>query len=748
MASTSQMNLCDTNKIYLIGYMSNQIVGSKLPSNKQVLCVLFYNMRVVNLNVHDSASLVYNEIEIFWQKTRIPIKKKCHSVKKIQSIYNEWRKLQKHATRKSLSDTRNEEDFVNKLDDLFDIAHSDALNLIKIEVDKQFLLAQREKGRSGCMLGVDKFNEKCEINQQNKNLNIIQRKRKAYDEMEVLDHVVNSEMLYSSSNSSSECDETEELIEKPNLPQIRGKKNILTDKLAAAFDRCKISDRDAVHILMATAESFGLDTSELIINKTSINNFRKRFRENRMKKISNNFNLSTLGPCTIHWDGKLLPSLSGHQLVERLPIIVSNNNIEQLLDVPEISSGSGQSQAAAVYAALEKWSLTDKVKSLCCDTTASNTGRLKGACILLEQMLGRDILYLSCRHHIYEIILKSVFEVKFNTSSGPDVPIFNKFQKCWQNINKTNYLSGIEDTVILEKLKTKKDDILKFSFEQLQKYQPRDDYKELLELVIIFFGETPLNGIYFKIPGPIHHARWMAKAIYCLKIFLFRGQFELSIKELNNIRSLCIFITSLYIKQWFSAPNAALAPNLDLQFIKNIIDYEPIDKDISKVVLKKISGHLWYLVSETAAMAFFDDDLCEDTKIKMVNSLNNREEDPCTNKRIVVGVNEIYDFKNKNIDDFISTESKKLFERYDIETDFLNINPLSWKDNSQYIRGKIIVNNLKVINDLAERGVKLIEEYNNILTKDEAQKQYLLQIVTEYRRCFPNCNKSTLCQEF
>ncbi|XP_050535174.1 uncharacterized protein LOC126902191 [Daktulosphaira vitifoliae] len=170
--------------------------------------------------------------------------------------------------------------------------------------------------------------------------------------MEVLDHVVNSEMLYSSSNSSRECDDTEEFNEKPNLPQHRGRKNILTDKLAAAFDRCRISDRDAVHILMATAESFGLDTSALIINKTSINNFRKRFRENRMKKISSNFNLSAC-PCTIHWDGKLLLSLSGYQLVEILPIIVSNNNVEQLLDVPETSSGSGQSQAAAVYAALK-----------------------------------------------------------------------------------------------------------------------------------------------------------------------------------------------------------------------------------------------------------------------------------------------------------------------------------------------------------------------------------------------------------
>lgn len=110
-------------------------------------------------------------------------------------------------------------------------------------------------------------------------------------------------------------------------------------------------------------------------------------------------------------DGKLLLSLSRKQLVESLPIIMSYNNVEQLLDVPEISSGSGECQAAAAFAAIEKWGLTKKVKSLCCDTTVSNTGRFKGACILLEQMLGCNILYLPCRYHIFEIILKKIYEI-------------------------------------------------------------------------------------------------------------------------------------------------------------------------------------------------------------------------------------------------------------------------------------------------------------------------------------------------
>jgi len=49
-----------------------------------------------------------------------------------------------------------------------------------------------------------------------------------------------------------------------------------------------------------------------------------------------------------------------------------------------------------------------------------------------------------------------------------------------------------------------------------------------------------------------------------------------------------------------------------------------------------------------------------------------------------------------------------------------------------------------VVNDVAERNVKLIEEYNTILTKDEDQKQYLLQVVNEYRKKYPDSKKSTL----
>ena len=40
------------------------------------------------------------------------------------------------------------------MDDLFDIAHSEALEQLKNEEDKNFLVLQRQKGRPGSMLGV------------------------------------------------------------------------------------------------------------------------------------------------------------------------------------------------------------------------------------------------------------------------------------------------------------------------------------------------------------------------------------------------------------------------------------------------------------------------------------------------------------------------------------------------------------------------------------------------------------------
>ena len=53
---------------------------------------------------------------------------------------------------------------------------------------------------------------------------------------------------------------------------------------------------------------------------------------------------------------------------------------------------------------------------------------------------------------------------------------------------------------------------------------------------------------------------------------------------------------------------------------------------------------------------------------------------------------------------------------------------------------------LSVVNDHAERGVALIEEFSGHLTKDEEQLQFVLQVVQAHRRAYPDALKRTLQQ--
>ena len=56
-----------------------------------------------------------------------------------------------------------------ELDNLFDIAHADALETMKIEEDKMCLHRHRQAGRPCCLVGVDKKNaEKEERSRQRK----------------------------------------------------------------------------------------------------------------------------------------------------------------------------------------------------------------------------------------------------------------------------------------------------------------------------------------------------------------------------------------------------------------------------------------------------------------------------------------------------------------------------------------------------------------------------------------------------
>jgi hypothetical protein len=433
----------------------------------------------------------------------------------------------------------------------------------------------------------------------------------------------------------------------------------------------------------------------------------------------------------------MLPDLTGKELVDRLPVIVSGAGVDQLLRVPKLNAGTGEAQASAVARVIEEWGLVDHISTMCFDTTASNSGRRNGACVLLEQKLNKDMLHLACRHHIFEIVLASVFERSMGQSSGPDVAIFKRFQHAWQFINHSEYETGAD----IDSIKACKESIVSFAINHLEMGQPRDDYRELLELAIIFMDDIPPRGVRFMAPGAMHYARWMAKAIYSFKMLMFKKQFSLTTREERGLRDICTFIVVVYLKAWYTAPFATSAPRNDLLLLQLLVQYEKENATVSIAASNKLSGQLWYLSEELVGLAFFDDDISVESKRNMVRALNEHVGMEGPPKRLQLDIRRVVDM---SIADFVTKNTMKFFHCLGIQCEFLNADPDTWNDRNDYKSGQDTVRHLKVVNDSAERGVALIEEYNAIITKNEDQKQFLLQTVRDHRLRIPDCKKGSL----
>lgn len=82
-----------------------------------------------------------------------------------------------------------------------------------------------------------------------------------------------------------------------------------------------------------------------------------------------------------------MSDLTSNKTVDRIAILVSGQGVEQLLGVPSIPSGSVDAQAEAVVKLVEQWGIAEKVSAIYFNTTASNTGAERGACVLIEEKL-------------------------------------------------------------------------------------------------------------------------------------------------------------------------------------------------------------------------------------------------------------------------------------------------------------------------------------------------------------------------
>lgn len=723
--------------VWLIGKTIDKIKTHKLPSNGDILRRIFFLIKE-KLTVKEACNVVYSEISEIWDKAKIPMRDKQHVIRKMQKKYDHFRTLQKTKSRQNQTQINKESFFQESLNDLFDVAHANALELMKNETDRLFLKAQREKGRRGYIGSVDnKSRMKEEKKRKRKEEEDRRIKRERHRNEESL--VVNVQLESSSTGeeSSTADNESDEAMPGPSNIQTRKKdsmkEKITSPDLLSTLDRTKVSDRNAMRIISATASAMGKDIDEVCISRSTLQRERKKFRIEIANSIKKSF--TTDVPLTVHWDAKLMPDLIGIENVDRLPVLVSGGGKSKLLGIPKLTSGTGQQMAAAVVECIEDWNITEHVKAMCFDTTASNTGNKKGACVAIETMLDRTLLGFACRHHINEIIVAEVFEKCFGCSSGPEIQLFKRFRNAWKTIDTSSYETDHENH-------SWKGTVLSFCQEQLNCRHPRADYKELLQLSVIFLGGD-IPNFDFKQPGAMHRARWMAKIIYSIKIVLFKQQFKMKKTELHAIERFTQFAVQYYVPNWFKSTMASAAPRNDLEYMQSLQASK--DKELSVVASRALGRHLWYLSEELVSLAFMDEGVPIDMKRMMVSELQ-RPGSETPQKKYTLKEKE--NISDKTLADFVTESSKRFFTKLSFEHSFLEVDPSEWHERNDYKLVKEYTDAINVTNDNAERGVALIESYNNHLTKNEDQLQYLLQVVEAHRDIFPDTTKATLKKGF
>ena len=194
----------------------------------------------------------------------------------------------------------------------------------------------------------------------------------------------------------------------------------------------------------------------------------------------------------------------------------------------------------------------------------------------------------------------------------------------------------------------------------------------------------------------------------------------------------CVFALSYY--SW-----GCDAPGNDLQLYKELLAFKEIDNTLATAALATLDRHCWYLAPPVVMFSMFSKKVPDDTKARMAAKLLSLEKPEAR-----LGLPEYPTVTaGSELWDFVQPYSWDFFTILRIEADWLTWPLDKWEESEDYRKARQFVTTVKVVNDAAERGIKLASDYVQSLTKDSEVRQKIFQAVEWHRRKKANTKKST-----
>lgn len=290
----------------------------------------------------------------------------------------------------------------------------------------------------------------------------------------------------------------------------------------------------------------------------------------------------------------------------------------------------------------------------------------------------------------------------------------------WKHIDKNDYRPFDEDESYDPIFATMRN----LAIEQIQTDAKcpkiRDDYLELNDICLKLLGIRTLNKI--RVIGACSKARWMAKALFIGKMYLFRHQLDLDDNLIIKLRRASIFICCLYTRFWNRASDVFNAPKNDLCFMQQLQLYKDYDRDVAEAAIRALNDHLWYLGGELIVLSLFSNDVTTETKNKMRRrfqaNVADRDE---RSLRFMVEESTTTRFSDLALEDFVRPRSSFLFQLLQISPDFLQQDAATWEYAPSYKNIKnTIEKSIVVVNDGAERLLGIADKS---ITSQRARKE-------------------------
>ncbi|XP_065679118.1 uncharacterized protein LOC136093876 [Hydra vulgaris] len=338
-------------------------------------------------------------------------------------------------------------------------------------------------------------------------------------------------------------------------------------------------------------------------------------------------------------------------------------------------------------------------------------------------------------------------------STGPDNSMFKKLKTVFDcphfNYNQTELIKFDWKAVRGTFLEKAAQESLNFCQEYITKGKEnkdfiREDRNELAELVVSYLSQS---SVTLRKPGAVHHARFLSKALYYLKLQLLSSQIEFvnqNNKLKTEIRLISEFIVCFYAKWYLQANDAINAPFLDIKAIHQMQQYRKLcaKPDAVDAVLNSLYRLSWYLDSTIIPLALLDDDLSFEEKANLAkviltfkmptstwyNTKNKSKIDIEDKTKMGNKISEnpsslalLVDEFSYLIFDIIGLEEQRI--KY-----WLSLPPEYWFTQSVFKNFQNFAKSLIVVNDHSERSVGMMQQFIHRYDNEEDKQNTLLTV--------------------